>query len=297
MKTLKISKDLLHQLDERQSLSGRVHSKFDHAININTDEGIFYTFLSSFKPISPMSIKVKRISFENINLIPGDIVTFDKERFEISDEKIYLCKHVWDPFITISEEPMNEKEKLSENTDKLFNFLSLMAKKESFVGILQKELNKKIDFDPSIEFIYPKVREFIRSLMNEDDSKTLDAFSNIVGFGPGLTPSSDDMVIGTLSAIYFYEEKRGENSSNLYKNIYLRAIDKTTKISEEMYKHFSEGKLNELYVDFLNEFFMDGTKLSNLMSEIFKIGSTSGTDYLVGFYLGMKIILDRKREE
>ena len=118
--------------------------------------------------------------------------------------------------------------------------------------------------------------------LRENPSQAL----NLIGLGPGLTPSGDDMLIGFLAiANHTYENR--EFISILH-GIVSNSLNKTPEISAQAL----ENALSCDYIGYIQKCIRDlceGTKEELCIStaSLLKMGATSGSDIACGMYFGM----------
>lgn len=119
-----------------------------------------------------------------------------------------------------------------------------------------------------------------------DDYPTLiNDLVNLVGRGPGLTPSGDDFIVGFLAVIWFVQN---HNFIQLCQPAFAQFLDRqvTTLISTFYLQAALQGHfvswIKEIYLALLNEKEMN-TALFNLA----QMGHSSGVDTLYGLYEGL----------
>ena len=125
-----------------------------------------------------------------------------------------------------------------------------------------------IDFDSKIGIEKNQVIKYLQ------DGITKENIKYFTGRGKGLTPSGDDILLGYALIECMYK-----------KNIRLTLGNYTTDISRQYFDAFNKGYISE----YLFEMFSESNKnIENIVSNIQKIGHTSGNDLLFGIFLGIK---------
>lgn len=124
------------------------------------------------------------------------------------------------------------------------------------------------------------------------------AVSELIGLGPGLTPSSDDMLAGLVLLCILYAKNRGcaERTSRLIAQMTAEeARGRTTILSEEYLRQASSGRGNEPVIR-LCAALLTGTRESVELEtkRVLAIGETSGTDTVVGIVLGTMLCIGRQ---
>lgn len=177
---------------------------------------------------------------------------------------------------------------------------------ELIIELTKKELEEKenkLDLNEYLKIIKEKLKEIDKGIFKNlviDDkeniySKKLKKALNkeinvdeIIGLGPGLTPSGDDFLVGYLYSL------NDENEFNELKEKILRIVDKNTnQISSTYLKAVLDKKRFSLFDDIIYPYDKESLLIS--LDKLFKVGSNSGVDILVGMlYTKMKGINDDK---
>ena len=111
-----------------------------------------------------------------------------------------------------------------------------------------------------------------------------EAFRPLVGFGPGLTPSGDDVLVGLLAA---FESRRDLRARELRQLIRAES-HATTAVSRDLLLAATEGAYGFALVELANAPpDLDPAALDRLVANLCAWGSTSGLDTLTGFVCGI----------
>jgi len=115
----------------------------------------------------------------------------------------------------------------------------------------------------------------------------------LIGLGMGLTPSSDDMLIGLFSTLYFFHRHIKFNYiSSLANVLYFLSIGKTTLISEIFLKSVCQGERFEILDDAIMAVLSTSKdSLYVKIKKVLSIGSSSGTEMILGILLGIRLTL------
>lgn len=294
---------------QEEDLQCVVHSVFNNSFNVLDHENKLITYLNSNGTMAPNSIKIGQIiSFNNLGIKPKMKIIVS-QRFTIIEDLNIILIHdevkIWDgsPNLNFNKE---NKEKVKAKLYKTGEILSKKGNKEGIFPII-KALDKRIlgiDVLLKDEIIMGKEEEFIEDrfikfidsyIYNNIDNISQKA-KDIVGFGIGLTPSMDDFLSGMMISrvySYYYLDYPMEKAHGFNNAIVSKIKDKTTRISQEMLIYSSRGEVNdyirELMVSFLGNASLDYF-YSNI-DKVMRIGETSGTDILLGIYVGSCILL------
>lgn len=289
---------------------GEIHSIFDNSFNVITCDNSIVTILRPDKSMSPNSIKViDNISFLSLGMKRGEKVEFNKDYMSLINKEI---KIYYDKSIRWNSEPnlvfVREKKKtLEEKLNLVGLFLQKSGNRDGILPLLntldvviediQVVLDKDYRLNKSEEFIYKRFIDFIKAFKNNKLDEISGLTKKIIGFGSGLTPSMDDFICGLMVANIYLTYFLDLDMDLAYKINYeiVKDIDnKTTKISEEMLKLSSQGKVSEDIRDLLLSMLscqdIKDTKVK--IAKVADFGHSSGTDILSGIYIGSKILLN-----
>ena len=142
----------------------------------------------------------------------------------------------------------------------------------------------------------PRIEALEESVRRGDAALTARAVSELTGLGPGLTPSSDDMLAGM--ALFMVLCSRSSHVSRPGFEALLRALGsgaggRTTALSEAYLKEASAGRGNEAVVS-LCEALLTGREgaVVSRTRRLLGVGETSGTDTLLGVVIGGELCVE-----
>lgn len=122
-----------------------------------------------------------------------------------------------------------------------------------------------------------------------DDVKKISR--NLIGLGPGLSPSGDDVLIGLMIALWWFTNSLGgdiERVERINKAVISR-MNKTTLLSQQLLRHAARGETNETVEILLDGIFMGESEDIGIRAQrVLEIGETSGTDMMAGILLGLR---------
>jgi hypothetical protein len=137
-----------------------------------------------------------------------------------------------------------------------------------------------------------------QAFRSEEENELTHAVSELIGLGPGLTPSSDDMLAGLVLLCTLYAENRGhmQRASQLIAQVTAaEAPGKTTILSEEYLRQAASGRGNEPVMR-LCIALLTGRRESveRETRRVLAIGETSGTDTVLGIVLGAMLCMGKR---
>jgi hypothetical protein len=139
-------------------------------------------------------------------------------------------------------------------------------------------------------FITPfetNVRDYLRNSYSKFIDGSIEEVDILKGAGFGLTPQGDDLISGTLIAIYVYGLMKQLPTEGLRHEIYNRART-SNEISSSFLLYASLGRVYEKFKDLLDALAHDRARIHDAALRFLDIGETSGADISTAFILSMK---------
>ena len=301
-----ISKDLRDYMKHHDKSILKVHSIFEEAMNLIGEDDTLITLLSPSKGISPMSaiyplsdFMLQKSSQGDAVEIMGTMLSFLKTGIEID----FSHHDLWNPDIQKRTKVLTD-EKLQGQVNELREIIIDYGRLEGIVALIET-LDFKLEtagFEPSDEissqadepinqyadFIEDRVVGLLNAFYLRDKSQIMKCIPKFVGFGPGLTPSTDDFLLGLIISMIYESKVKGNQMKTVLGNascICGEAVGKTTKVSEAMLLQGAAGKVADSYRAAVQALFYDvKPPLERLCTKVLENGSTSGTDFLFGVY-------------
>jgi hypothetical protein len=111
----------------------------------------------------------------------------------------------------------------------------------------------------------------------------------LIGLGPGLTPSGDDFLAGVIMGLY--KTGRMADAQYLANHLYRAASNKTTRVSLAFYRALTEGLVTEPFSKLLEIIGSGETELLAIaLKQTARMGATSGWDTLAGILFGICLV-------
>ncbi|MGC8721153.1 MAG: DUF2877 domain-containing protein [Caldisericaceae bacterium] len=254
-------------------LQGRVHTAFREVLNCEIDNSIVSIVTPSIGS-GPNNIVVNRDDFDSF----GDV----QSNFDFSSINFNGAK-VFDSRIALSN--FDYQEFLSN-----LNLFERIVIKEgsplSCAFILDKRRNNF--------FITPferNLRDRLRDSYHKFMSGSIEEVNNLKGVGYGLTPQGDDLISGTLVAIYMYGLVKQIDTDKIRNEIYNLAKGEN-EISNTFLFYASQGRVYEKFKNLLEALISDRNKIYSSAMRFLDIGETSGADLSTGFIISMKKLFE-----
>ena len=258
---------------------GEVVSAFSGAVNILHRQGLLVSFVQETRAMTTLSVCVSAL-FQNPKKhpVPGDRVLFDRHRLVTEDVVVVLLgQPTWQGTLTREHVKGFRESKVSL----LKKALLMKGKDGGFLGLLR---NEETD-NPFLG----KAREVLRH----------EVLSDLVGLGPGSTPSGDDFLTGVLlgeqllSLVPVAEAKGVAGNQKtvipwpLKKQDLWAALNRTNDAGKTLLWLALQGHFPGYLIDMLRSVSdAEGQEqVAMAVERSLRCGETSGTDALTGFLL------------
>jgi len=287
---------------------GRVHSVFNEVFNIVTENEELISVVSQNVGPGPINIVVDlprhstmfslgvkqgQPVFSEDNLLVNGIIQISMEyaseyqpcrRFEASG--LNVIKHNLE---------IVKKVALSEG-----NFAGVGELIKCLTSNFKIELQSRLNKFAS-RAIFP-LSSLLASVKEERYSDLRDSAMNLIGLGPGLTPSADDVLAGLMAALLLVGENLGIKSSRLQliNEAIISCVNSsiTTLFSMEFLCHASYGEVNEPILKLIEAILTsDSVNVIKATRKLLSMGETSGTDILLGLLLGTMLAIEFAEED
>jgi len=314
MTKLTLAQPIYDQLIQHGSITATVHSVFNVACNLQSPYGLI-SLLTQPKKMNPSAIllpqgvhfkslivgtKVELRCTHNTSIDPALLAlgaNIDNLRLHINlgTGTTIVSEQIerFSPSLPAAlPRALNLQLKLQSH---IADFLQRNQKPLGIYPLLcqQSQLNiaTHLVYQPEMmtKYITPHLQAFIAELTQQNPTIAL---KSIIGFGAGLTPSMDDLLVGLLSWLDF--------SQHPYFHPLAQAVQanaaQTTDVSQAMLMHASLKQYNqeivELYACLNQPHKSDdrlNTALNEVLDEVIAYGHSSGHDTLCGIYLGLTL--------
>jgi hypothetical protein len=140
-------------------------------------------------------------------------------------------------------------------------------------------------------------RLLLDAAIRRDAASLARAARGLAGLGPGLTPSGDDLLAGFAAAWILVGEARGLDRvarERVTEALFAGAERRASALGRVWLEHALRGELLEPMTRFVAAFLAaEPRDLGAAVRGALAVGSSSGTDWMVGFVLGAVATLDR----
>lgn len=198
--------------------------------------------------------------------------------FDVSSSKTYFP----------AEPPIFDPQRARQGLEKALGVLAEMVCPDSLAMLLikqpgffgEKESPQQIFFVRAAEHL-----DAIRAWLGSRSANLRNPIGEIIGLGPGLTPSGDDVVVGILVALHAIGNKKMAHI--VASCLSHHARKRTNRISQAHLLSAAGGFAVEPLHDCLNDVLAGGEHLPELLPSLRRIGHTSGWDAFAGIFLAI----------
>ncbi len=262
---------LKERLDQG-SFKTEVHSVFRSAANLSAPFGLV-TLLAPGKGLQPASITLSS---------PMDFDLLREHPLILSPAGLYGGENL---FVNFSQSTIV--------IDLQMTALDAALEQSIFIvrAFLEENLGRGLTSlvpnqpdNPFAEFLAPRFEEFRRAVWKPNRKSIVYTVRRIAGCGPGLTPSSDDWICGYLAAL---PEKKTQNGFAML--VAETAAERTNDISANLLRWSGQRYFSEDILRLKQCLSQDGTPSEHrdALQKVADFGSSSGFDFLTGFYFGL----------
>ncbi|MGG5372940.1 DUF2877 domain-containing protein [Enterococcus sp. AZ196] len=247
----------------------RVHSKFGRSFNIQDETCQHLAVVSTEQSaIVPNGIYLRATDFEQLSaeINVDDCLIIQNQTLRFTNSQLLLSGKTYQTF-------------QSRRTKKID--AAIWADYECCIRRLEKETG----YQEGLNAVFASEHRFVSAidaLCADQLSQQRQALHFLIGRGPGLTPSGDDMIIGHLAARLLLD-KQNQKLQTYLRTKMTAVEDLTTDVS----KHYLLCSLNQRFnqsVLSLQEALVDPNRqLQHAIHTVLKTGHTSGADFLAGF--------------
>jgi hypothetical protein len=118
----------------------------------------------------------------------------------------------------------------------------------------------------------------------------------LIGFGPGLTPSGDDVLLGLTACLKLLHENLNVSMIQVPEvNMAIAScvLGKTTLISQELLLHAAVGQVDGPIANLVERTLLGSPdEVSEATRHLLRLGGSSGTDIALGILLGAQLLLN-----
>lgn len=281
----------------RHSTAGTVHSVYRRACNIATDTGGLVTLLAQDVGNLPHGISCVLPVPENFQRLfaPGQEVIMGQAELQIPAARIIVD-------LSGASEwrcPLPSVSVQSEATQRTLTGLRRILQNHpstgGFAPLLVGTEPPSSAFDLALQRRLARALPALQEAANQSDpAAAVQALAQLIGLGPGLTPSGDDFIVGYLAALH--SSRACEAGVGLLLTALAAPVERlaagTNLISRQFIRNALEGAFSEALGDLLSAIaHQDEARVLTFASQVLAMGHSSGADALAGLLFGLCPVL------
>jgi len=277
---------------QRENFDALIQSVFDSAVNLRlADEDRLITMLISDHYELPQGIRLatKNLSLQSLAIghqaaSRGGMLRFDSSPLSIDlrGAQIWRCR-VRDLNMDMSLPTIQKAWSTA------LNFLTKGQRLKS-TEIIADDLFQ-IDTGSALsQRMSRPVMGLIAAAEQFDIKGSIHAAEKMIGLGPGVTPSGDDILIGFLAGLW---SMAGQNQTQLsfirsFGNEIIQIAKQTSEISRTYLYHAAHGQFSSS-LSTLAEAISTGNGVEQATQEVMRVGHSSGMDSVTGLLVGLSV--------
>lgn len=267
-------KDILNDTDSKL----KIHSIFEHAINLKDHSDWIITLLPENYSAGPQTVILTQEDFAEFKSLGFKVMDICDFRNLINTENAITFTGR-----TIDESTLKGITRIHRNIGYFESILFQRGNKGGLLG--ESSIYSK--------YAAPIIAEIKDSFAQGKYEQAADNILELIGLGPGLTPSGDDFILGILTTFKFCLVTQ-DIVCDLTKKIINEARTRTNIISYNMLRQGAMGGFPEWVEDMAFSIICGNSEdIDMAFSKILRIGSSSGSDISAGMLFGLKLIARR----
>jgi hypothetical protein len=256
---------------------------FNGPINIITDA-------SRNNVISKLNVKIG----DEVNRIDDTIWIKDKLAITVHDAKLWTAKRRNLRFVF-------NIENLNRNLQLVKHLIAVEGQQKG-LGQLVECADKLVlgehirsqNLNYVAKAAMPRINKFINSVKRKNPQDIASSASDLAGLGFGLTPSTDDFIVGFMASLFLSDSSvlDRKNTTEINSIIEVATEGRTTTLSQEFIKNAAVGEVAEPVSDLIEVLLVglsDDVALKT--RQAISIGETSGNDTILGILIGLYLRL------
>ncbi|SRR5579885_1183551 len=194
-------------------------------------------------------------------------------------------------------------ERLAHNVDHLASLVMTRASADGLVGLTHLRIDAPVPMPPGqpvlLQTAWPATERMLSGISRQQMPPVHQAAGTLLGLGPGLTPSGDDLLVGLMAATILLSEPLGLGTAfyqRLSAELLTIAHGRTNKLSITWMEYARRGEVAEHLGRLFQALILDDLHdLEDAAIQVLKTGATSGGDILTGVILGCRCLIAQSK--
>jgi len=285
--------------DTLKNCDGEVHSVFERTFNILLGEELVGVARRDVarSPINLITDIQPNESMSSLGIGKGMQVKVD-DRLLIDEVLEISLKDatIWRPRNRVDGHPNFEHVK--KNLKILEKFVANNGRREGLGQLLSHideiaigKISSTSNFNEIAKIVLPSLMNLFKAIKSESVDEIKKISGNLIGLGPGLSPSADDALMGLMISLWWSTNSLSGDIGRVKKinEAIISHASKTTLLSQQLLRHAAIGETNEVVEILLDGIFMGEPEDIGVGAQrVLNIGETSGIDMMAGILLGLR---------
>lgn len=293
-----------------RGLLGHVVAVFQRTFYVRTVNGRLVCIAHKEVDDGPLTLRVEfpeHFSFNTLGIKPKTLLlSSDEGDLQLDDKVVLQLSEVrsWSPpeldEMALPEQILDRLRLLSCNLSKIAPSDGLAPLIAHVEGIVLGEEDQPFADSNLLGCTFTSLVRLIRGAIIHDRSDTDVAIKGLIGLGPGLTPSGDDLLGGFMVALITTLKTSGIANSthprltgDLAESISYYGFSNTTDISASLLEFAAKGLTSASVHRLIRKLLQRGSSDDTFQAalSVAEVGHSSGWDCLVGILLGAHLAL------
>lgn len=270
---------------------GCVQERSEATIRGITSRGIFIQtksrwiiFLSYEQVPGPLTINMPAAKDFATSLLPGEKIQIQSGDLSFADKIIVTTQHLhgWQP-----KAPTFSPLLAADRHERIASAAEIVITKGNTenLSVLLPYIMTESNPDHHSREMPAWHRKILRLPGKLNDQRSAAYLIDLLGAGPGLTPSADDFIIGWLLAVSRWHPLLAapDNLESFNQQIVAAAYQKTTTLSANLIECAARGLADQRLVDAIDWLMVGTQEGDRVIKNLLTWGNTSGVDAFVGF--------------
>jgi len=293
---VRVSRWVDDRLAERVSCSAVVNSAFRRVVNLSLKSGHFLSVSAQELPIAPNGIAFElplEVEIEELGVRAGQEAILGRQALRIPAAHFkvgFAMAPRWEPRPMVSRILPGD---LMPRIQRVRAMVMAHGAPWSLLPLLEDD--EGTTSTPLMRAARPHVELLYESASALSHTAVREAACRLAGLGPGLTPSGDDLLAGFAAAWLLTAEAIGllpGEVGMVVAAISAGASSRTSDLGRAWIMHAAFGEVAEPMGRFIAALFSKNEEgLPLAVRTVLALGSTSGTDWMVGALFGARAAL------
>lgn len=271
-----------------QPAVGRVHSVFEHVVNIDIGDGRLLTLAHRDSDDAPVTVVVDVDAWPALDVVAGTGVKFSADAIQLGHAVVAHC----------TARPWHGHLPGYASDDKTLRVNVVLAQEHlerhgKGIGLERAVSTASTALDQAMVAAFRHgTQGLYQALARGDETRAVEHVGQLVGLGPGLTPAGDDFLLGLLAALNVPGSPQAA-WRRIGAPIVACAARQTHPISAAALGHAANGRVRDRIIALCRALMLDApTAMLGALYGVMRIGSSSGTEVALGVLAGFRLHLD-----